>query len=546
MRLHSEALITEFTDQGHWGEQTVLGILDATVARLGDAIALEDPPDREELVGSAGRTLTWREFGTAVDGIAAGLHARGVGKDDVVVVQLPNVWELPALYFAIARTGAVIAPMPVQWRERELRHIVGLTEAVLYIGVDELKGTALMPYADAALPGTVQQLELRDVAALAATPAPPTIAYPTVDANDVFTLCWTSGTEAQPKGCPLSHNNWIFQGQSFRRATNLRDNCRILGPAPIVNMTGVGIMLMWLLSGGRLMLHQPLNLPALLRQIPDADFTMLVPAILTMLLKLPEAQQPDFSTVEAIATGSAPPSPWAIEEFRRRWGVEVVNVFGQNEGTILAAGAADVPDSVMRSSHFPWWGKPAAAWASGVDGIDVKLLADDGSVCTEVGDVGELAYRGPNVFPGYFKADELNLEAFTAEGHVRTGDLFKILDDRHIGFVDRKKDIIIRGGFNVSAAEVETVAQGHPGIADAAAVSAPDEVLGERVCLFVVPQDSSTPPSLEDVVTFMRGEGIAIYKLPERLEIIAEIPRNPVGKILKKDLRTRLRAVTPA
>lgn len=542
MHFHSDDTVRQYTEAGHWGTDTLLDVL--SVAREnGDRPAIDDPPDREELVGSAPISLTWEAFAARVDNLAAVLHARGVRKDDVVVVQLPNVWELPALFFAIAKAGGLIAPMPVQWRARELGRIVELTGAKLYIGAREMKGAPLMSYTDAALPDGVDRLELDEVTAMSATPAPIGLELPVVDAQDAFTLCWTSGTESHPKGCPLTHNNWLFQGRSIRQTTGLATGDKILGPAPIVNMTGVGVMVMWLLSGGHLLLHQPLNLPVLLRQLPEAAFSLLVPAILMMLLKLPQEQVPDLSEVRSIGTGSAPPPIWAIEGFRERWGIEVTNLFGQNEGTILAAGADDVPDPAKRASHFPWWGREGAQWPSGVRGIDVRIIDDNGTELTEPGAVGELAYRGPNVFPGYFRAPELNAALFTAAGHVRTGDLFTVIDDRHIGFVDRKKDIIIRGGFNVSAAEVETVAAGHPAIADCAAVATPDDVLGERVCVFVVPLDPQRPPTLAELVEYMRGEGIAAYKLPERLEMIDAIPRNPVGKIVKKELRDRLKGL---
>jgi acyl-CoA synthetase (AMP-forming)/AMP-acid ligase II len=543
MHVHDKQRVDEYVAAGHWGSRTLIDELRDRSATRGGQLAIEDPPDRGELVGTTPRTLTWSQFDEAVDRIARGLAAHGVGKDDVVVVQLPNVWELPALYFAIAKAGGLIAPMPVQWRKRELLHITKLTGARVYIGSAVLKGGELSTYAEHALPGAVRQLDLTDITAMADN-SPVAASLPDVDADDAFSLCWTSGTEAEPKGCPLTHNNWLFQGHSFRKATDLQDGYRIVGPAPIVNMTGVGIMVMWLLSGGHLLLHQPINMPVLLKQLTQAEFSVLVPAILTMLLKLPEEQVPDLSCLKSVGTGSAPPPAWAIEQFRDRWGIEVTNVFGQNEGTILAAGSRDVPDPTRRSNHFPWWGRPGVEWPSAIDGVDVQILDDDGTPLTEPGQTGELAYRGPNVFPGYFNAPDKNEDLFTSTGHVRTGDLFTIFDDRHIGFVDRKKDIIIRGGFNVSAAEVETVAQGHPAVLDSAAVATPDEILGERVCLFVVPSDPEDPPTLEQIVAFMREEGIAVYKLPERLELIDAIPRNPVGKILKRDLRDRLRATT--
>jgi non-ribosomal peptide synthetase component E (peptide arylation enzyme) len=151
--------------------------------------------------------------------------------------------------------------------------------------------------------------------------------------------------------------------------------------------------------------------------------------------------------------------------------------------------------------------------------------------------VGELAYRGPNLFPGYFRRPDVNEKSFDKEGFFFTGDNFKILDERFVSFFDRKKDIIIRGGFNISAAEIENLAQAHPRVGDAAAIAVPDEVMGEKVCLCVVAKPGEQAPGLEDLTAWMREQGVASYKLPEYLRLVDTIPRNPVGKILKRDLR---------
>jgi non-ribosomal peptide synthetase component E (peptide arylation enzyme) len=159
-----------------------------------------------------------------------------------------------------------------------------------------------------------------------------------------------------------------------------------------------------------------------------------------------------------------------------------------------------------------------------------------GEELTDIGSVGELWYRGPNVIPCYFKRPDITEKAFDSEGYFNTGDLFQIKEGDCVGFFDRTKDIIIRGGFNISAQEVENMLLGHPGITDVAAISMPDENLGERVCVYVVPGEGEKV-TLEDVTSFMKEKGVAVYKLPERLEIVDAIPRNPVGKVLKKELR---------
>ena len=151
-----------------------------------------------------------------------------------------------------------------------------------------------------------------------------------------------------------------------------------------------------------------------------------------------------------------------------------------------------------------------------------------------------LTYKGPNVIPGYYKRPDLTEKSFDREGFFYTGDLFVIKEDNFIGFFERKKDIIIRGGFNISAQEVENIVLAHPKVADVAAVAMPDDVLGERTCVYVVPRENETV-ILEDITSFMKEKGVAVYKMPEKLEIIDVIPRNPVGKILKSVLREKIK-----
>ncbi|MFZ2392352.1 class I adenylate-forming enzyme family protein, partial [Rhodoferax sp.] len=291
-----------------------------------------------------------------------------------------------------------------------------------------------------------------------------------------------------------------------------------------------------------LLLHHPLNVELFLKQIltEKVQFTILVPAILNMILKLPNVDSIDLSSIRSIATGSAPPSRWSMEEFKRRWNIEICNLWGQTEGTGLVGGPVDVPDFAMRSDHFPWWGKPGLEWPSTMEGVQAKLLDEQDKECTQPGQVGELVYRGPNVFAGYYRRPDLAQNSFTADGFFRTGDFFIVRDERHIGFFDRKKDIIIRGGFNISAAEVENLVLTHPGVQEVAAVAVPDEIMGEKTCIYVVPKDKARPPTLEDIVDHLKQIGVAAYKLPEYIEYIDIIPRNPVGKILKVQLRQRV------
>ena len=261
------------------------------------------------------------------------------------------------------------------------------------------------------------------------------------------------------------------------------------------------------------------------------------PQMLNMIVKLSNVDQLDLSSVRTITTGSAPPSAWSMQEFKRRWGIEIVNIWGQNEGTSLVAGPADVPDLEMRVDHLPWWGKAGVQWPSGVSGVELKILGDEDEEITEPGGIGELCYRSPGVFAGYFQRPDITAASFTYDGFFRTGDLFIVRDDRHLGFYDRKKDIVIRGGYNISSVEVENAVLGFGKVRDVAVIPQPDEIMGERICICVVPVDEDNPPTLEEINDYLREQGMSVYKLPEKMKLINAIPRNPVGKILKKELR---------
>jgi non-ribosomal peptide synthetase component E (peptide arylation enzyme) len=231
---------------------------------------------------------------------------------------------------------------------------------------------------------------------------------------------------------------------------------------------------------------------------------------------------------------------WSVQELKKRWGIEFANIWGQNEGTANVSGNYDIPDVEMRLDHF-LFNAAGTKWSRGTTqmakNVSMKLVnAGIPGGPKAVGDVGELWYRGPNVIPCYFKRPDLTAKAFDAEGYFNTGDLFQLKDNDCIGFFERSKDIIIRGGYNISAQEVENMVLGYPKVLDAAAVAMPDDILGERTCVYVVPKPGESV-TLEEVKDFMTGKGIAVYKIPERLEIIDAIPRNPVGKILKKNLR---------
>lgn len=550
MILATRSAIEEYTAAGCWGTRTLLDDFRDHAARMPGRVAVVDPPNKEALLGRPPERVTYQELSRAVEGTASALVAAGIEKDDIVLVQLPNCWELAMLYLAVARAGAIISPVPMQWRAKELGYVAGLTKARALVTVDTFHGFGHMAMAreiQAAAPALKMLFGYSEVRAMARTEPDPRLARVRVEADDVFTVCWTSGTEAQSKGCPLSHNNWRCQA-ALASTAGIGPGDTLLTAGPLVNMGALGtVFAPWLLNGGTLVLHHPFEPLLLLKQMVEekVHYTLLVPAVLNLILKHPAAKGIDLGGLKSITVGSAPPSLWAMEEFEKRWNVAMGNIWGMNEGTGIVSGVKDVPEIARRVDQFPRYGADGFTWSVPLTKfIRTKVVDAGGAPLEEVDAVGELLYRGPNVMPGYFGRPDLNARAFDTEGFFRTGDLFQVKGPQYLKFFDRVKDIIIRGGHNISAQEVENVLVGHPGIQDVAAVGMKDADLGERTCVFAVPKPGETL-TLEGIVEFMRKAGVATYKLPERLEVVAAIPRNPVGKILKSQLRAELAARGP-
>ncbi len=549
MILDSQERIEEYTAKGYWGKKSLIDYFKERVSEDPDRVCLLDPPDKEQLVGLPPERLTYRELDRAVDATAESLLRMGIQKDDIIIVQIPNCWELAMLYLAIGRAGAFTSPAPMQWRESELRYVGDLTEARAFITVEEFhdfKHGEMGERLRSKLPNLERIIYLQEVREMGKGEITGKLDDVRIDANDIFAVCWTAGTEIEPKGCPLSHNNWIVEGTAEVELAGIRKGETLLTAGPLVNIAGLGTTYVpWLMVGGTLVLHHPFHPVVWLQQMIEekVNYTLLVPAVVNAVAKHQMVDKFDLSAVRSITIGGAPPALWSAQEFERRWGMEIGNLWGMSEGPGILSGALDAPDLEKRIDGLPQYGKRGVTWNGKFlsKAIETKLLdPETGEEITEVGRVGELLYRGPNVISGYFRQPDLTEKAFDKQGFIRTGDLFRIKEGNFISFVDRKKDIIIRGGFNISAQEVESILLGHPKVLDAAAVPMPDERLGEKVCVYIVPREGEKV-TLGELTSFMKEKSIAIYKRPQRLEITKEIPRDRVGKILKNILKEDIR-----
>lgn len=542
-----------YREQGWWGDTTLADMFRANAGIHPERLALVDPPNRAVFAFGEPQRLTYAQMLAETERLAGALLANGIGKDDVIMVQLPNISEFVNLYFAAATIGAVVSPAAVQYRSHELSEMYRIAKPSAFVCATRFKGNDHLSTARKVIGAGCQIMTFGpdapdDAVDLSAARADPGLLAAhrkthRVDADDVFTICWTSGTTGTPKGVPRSHNHWIAIAPGTYQPSGLRDGDVMLNPFPLINMASIGgVTMSWLRVCGTMVLHHPFDPQVFLGQIATErpQFTIAPPAVLNMLLQNEELlAKVDLSSLRTIGSGSAPLAPSMVSGFQERFGIMVVNLFGSNEGMSLVTGPEAVPDPVERASYFPremvlepMLGGTAAAMA------ETRLVSiGDGSEITEMGVPGELEIRGPSVFEGYHDAPEQTEAAFTPDGFFRTGDLFEIAGDgRFYRFVGRCKDLIIRGGVNIAPEEIDQLLVGHPLLAEACAFSLPDPVMGERIGLAYVPREDREI-TLEEVTDFLREKDLAVFKLPERMYRFEALPRNVTNKAMRSEVR---------
>jgi len=358
-----------------------------------------------------------------------------------------------------------------------------------------------------------------------------------IDADQTLTICWTSGTTGTPKGVPRSHNMWISTARCCAEAGNYQQGDRFLNIFPLVNMASIGGFLYpAILLGCSIVLHHPLDPGLYLAQLQDEKitFTLAPPVLLNQLAKSQDMwNRFDFSQLRSIGSGSAPLAPWMIETFRQQYGLEVINFYGSNEGISLFCTPMHTADSEVRATMFPRLGCGIAGFDSYANRAILSKVVDTetGETITESGHVGELLFAGATVFDGYLGTD--NDELFSDDGYFHTGDLVELCGDPPAFYriAGRCKDIINRGGMKISPAEIDILLEGLPGSSEVAVCAYQDDAQGEKVCACLVVEPDADKPSLDDVVSYLLKQGLAKFKLPERIECFDSLPRNPLGKV---------------
>ena len=530
-----EDLAERYRERGYWEGKTFGALVDEWAEAYGDREAVSDGRER----------LTYHELAARSRRLAGHLRALGIGRDDRVVVQLPNVVAFCDVTLACLRIGAVPVMALPQHREREVGYMVEHSGAVA-IAVPH--GAGRFDHRAMAAELRDEQPSLRhilvvgeagdvegavDLRELTAT-EPPEAAAPEEgpDSEDVALFLLSGGTTGLPKLIPRTHDDYAYNARASAELCGLGPDTVYLASLPVSHnfpLACPGIFGTWY-SGGRAVLTGDPSAAAAFETIEreGVTTTALVPTLALRWIEAPERERFDLSSLTLVQVGGARLAPEAAKRVEPVLGARLQQVFGMAEG-LLNYTRIDDPDEIIVETQ----GRPMSP------DDEVRIVGPDGEDAGPGGE-GELLTRGPYTLRGYYRAPEHNARAFTDDGFYRTGDVVRSDAEGNLVVQGREKDLINRAGEKVSAEEIEGLVLGMRQVFNVAAVAMPDRELGERTCVYVVPRGEQEV-SLEQVCAYLLEQRIARFKLPERLEVVEDLPLTKVGKVDKKALRDDIR-----
>ncbi|MDR6998328.1 long-chain-fatty-acid--CoA ligase [Neobacillus niacini] len=475
------------------------------------------------------KSVTYQEFSQLVDRVAAGLSAHGVGKGDGVALILGNSPEFIISYYGILRLGAFIVPINPLFTQGEIGYILENSQAkavIAHVSVEpkltevrkQLENLKLVIYTET---------EDQDWTWKHLTKA--SIHFyesPSINQEDLAVILYTSGTTGKPKGVMLSHRNLASNADSISKLLELQNIDRVVAVLPMFHVFCMTICLNAPIACGATILIQPRFSPAeVVRTISDRKATVFagVPTMYSFIYQLPEVTAGEFSSIRVCISGGASIPIELLQKFQNKFNVSILEGYGLSETAPLVA------INPLKGTR-----KPGSIGVN-IPGVRSKVVNEEGIELPR-GAVGELVVQGPNVMKGYLRMPEATSAAIM-DGWFSTGDLATMDEEGYLYIVDRKKDIIIVGGYNVYPREVEEILYQHPSVVEAAVIGVPDGEYGEIVKAYVVVKDEKI--TLNDIIHFCEDK-LVKYKLPSQVEFLEELPKNSTGKILRRELRQLL------
>jgi long-chain acyl-CoA synthetase len=462
--------------------------------------------------------LTYAELLDRAGRVAAGLQRAGLKPGDRVGLVMPNIIAYPVSFYGVLIAGGVVVPMNPLLKGREVEYYLKDSGAAMVIGFDPSSAEAKIGCEAAGArffaADTVQPGEL-------VGDGEPIAPVECAD-SDTAVILYTSGTTGQPKGAELTHHNLVRT--SARSILVIDSDDVIMGCLPLFHVFGLTCGMNAAIAVGASLTLIPRFDPAAVLQMIERDRVTVfegVPTMYSALLNQPGREQADVSTLRTCVSGGAALPVEVLRAFEKAFGCAILEGYGLSETSPVA------------SFNMVEVGRKPGTIGVAIPGVELKLVDDTGAEVAP-GEVGEIAIRGENVMKGYWGRPDATAEAIP-DGWFRSGDLATVDADGFYTIVDRKKDLIIRGGYNVYPREIEEVLYEHPDVLEAAVVGIPDPQWGEEVAAAVSVRPGSTVDA-EAIKEFVK-ERVAAYKYPRAVWIISELPKGPTGKILRREVR---------
>jgi long-chain acyl-CoA synthetase len=456
--------------------------------------------------------------------VAGMLKAAGVGPGDRVGIMLPNVPYFPVAYYGVLRLGAVVVPMNVLLKGREVRYYLedpGAKALIAWHGFAEAaqEGASELPVETFIVtPGEFEQ-QLGE-----AEPARETVDR---DEQDTAVILYTSGTTGSPKGAELTHANMLTNCQvATESVICVTEDDRLLGALPLFHSFGQTCGMNVSINARATVSLIPRFDPVKALEILERDKITIfegVPTMYNALLAVPDHDRYDTSSLRVCVSGGASLPVETLRSFDEAFGCKILEGYGLSETSPVA------------SFNHPHKERKPGSIGTPIEGVEMKAIDDDGNEVPQ-GEPGEIAIRGHNVMKGYWRKPDATAEAIDDDGWFKSGDIATVDEEGYFFIVDRKKDLIIRGGYNVYPREIEEVLYGHPAILEVAVLAVPHDELGEEVGAAVVLNEGAEATA-DEIRNYCKGE-VAAYKYPRHVWFLAELPKGPTGKILKREIET--------
>lgn len=488
------------------------------------------------------RRFTYADFDKRTNRLANGLLDLGLERESRVAFLAYNSYPLLEGYYGVLEAGGILLPINIRLSPSDVAHILNHASAAFLFADADFAPMVREIWPALVSKPTVVWLSARpngvrgclydDLLSESSPEAPPPLE---IDENDVAELFYTSGTTGRPKGVMLTHRNLYLHALDSLIAIRATERDIQLHTIPLFHVNGWGTPQSLTAVGGTHVMMRKFDPGEALRLIEQERITRFfaVPSMLNMILNHPEARTRDLSSLEVVITGGGPTPPDMVRRGEEVLGCDVVGGYGLSETTPILTYASDKTELIGAPDEERW--RRRASTGLPIVGVDMVLLDADGNELPWDGvSAGEIAVRSNLVMKGYWKDEEATRSAVT-DGWFRTGDIAVIDPDGYVLIVDRRKDIIVSGGENISTVEIETALYEHPAVLESAVIGIPDERWGEVPAAIVAIRPGCQATS-DELIEFCRGK-LARFKVPKRIDFAESLPKGGTGKILKRELR---------